>query len=705
VLCSIPSGTEQDIIGAILLAGIDEDNKCLEMIEKFGNKELLWYIIQRQTGYVYEADKSNAKELLAHIIFTAASQTISSSSMKEFANYISTMHSSFCFSLVHELMHSSNDAEFCELIRKVEIRFNLLNRFSKLDVGELVECDCFPCINECILTKYLSDIKDNVIKADDILSVVEKRRTLKWYDKVSYYFDGLLQIAKMQQFYQEHTGTFHMVEPLEVWKKYTSELYLMDTYYRQFHLAFGKSLKQSVSDIDDLYKSATETIEQLYQNWYLKELTAMWLNAADEHLAGTDVSRGILRQTNFYHDVVASEKQSVFVIISDALRYEVAMELAQTLEEKHRGKVTTSSMQGVFPTVTHYGMAALLPGKNKTVNDNNDVLVDGNKCATTEQRKAVLCANDENSTAIQFKDFIKMKKTERNEVIKGKKVVYIYHNTIDAIGDKAPTETEVFEACDDAISEISNLVQIIAGLRGSSKVVITADHGFLYTYSPLLESQKISKSDLKDVKEAGRRYVVGTDSTTSDLLIPVDMEINNEDKSLKGLAPRDVVRIKMSGGGENYVHGGVSLQEMVVPVVTFKNVRLDSKEFQDNKENYETKPVEIKLVNSKRVINNMIFSMYFLQTEPTGSNRSAAKYQVFFADSNGYKISDAKIVIADSTSDNAQDRQIRCNFSLKSQKYDKNDTYYLVIIDEDENEVEREEFEIDIAFAFEDFGF
>lgn len=700
VLCSIQSGTEQDIISAVLL-----DDKCLENIEKFGNVQLFWLLVQKQTGYIYEDDKNNVQSLLAHILFTAASQTMNNNVLKEFDNYISQMHSNFCYGLVHDIMHSGKEQEFCDLAKEIEVKFNLFNRFLKLDIEEIVECDCFPCINKCILTKYLTDINDNIIKADDIIGVVEKRRTLKWYDKVEYYFEGLLQIAKMQQFYQNYIDAFHLVDPIEVWKSYTTELYKMDTYYRQFHLAFGKSLKESVVDIDDLFKTAADVIENLYQQWYLKKLTGMWLNAADEHLAGTDIKTGIRRQTDFYKDFIAKEKQTIFVIVSDALRYEVAMELSEELETKHRGKARLNAIQGVFPTITEYGMAALLSGRKKYVIDNNKILIDGNKCDSTESRKAVLCATDENSTAVTYKDFIKMKKTERSEIIKGKKVVYIYHNAIDAIGDKASTENQVFEACENAISELSNLVQIISGLRGSSKVIITADHGFLYTYSPLLESQKISKVDFQDIKEAGRRYVVGSQETQSDLLVPVMMDINNEDNSLFGFAPRDIVRIKMSGGGENFVHGGVSLQELTVPVIEFKNVRLDSKDYQENKDLYETKPVEIKLVNSKRVINNFIFTMYFLQIEPISSNRSSAKYQVFFADSAGYKVSDVQYVIADKICENPQERQIRCTFNLKSQKYDKYSKYYLIIIDENENEIAREEFEIDIVFAIDDFGF
>lgn len=708
VLCGIESGNMQDIINAVLLNGLtDSENKCIEQITKFGNISLFWNLIQKSIGFIPNAEGNNLEDLEAYIVFSAASQTVNKSELKEFSQYLSERHSSFCYSIVHDLMWSEYADEMIGICKSIEYRFNLAKKFTKFDLNNLINCDAFPCINEVIITKYFNEIKDNIIKPDDIISVLEKRRVLKGYDTYSSYFDGLFYIAKMQQFYNEYAGQFHIAEVYKVWKEYTTKLYKMDTYYRKFHLSFGNALADTVgSDLDDLYKACADYVETLYQNWFLKELTAMWLNAADEYLAGKTELTNIIQQNDFYNQYVSKikEKTTAFVIVSDALRYEVGVELADTLEIKNRGIIELASMQSVFPSITKYGMAALLPGENKIVEENGDIYIDGLKCASTEQRNTVLCATDMNSVAIQYKDFLSMKKQERNELIKGKKVVYIYHNVIDAIGDKVVTETKVFEACNDAVQEISNLVQIIAGLRGSSQVIITSDHGFNYTYSPLNESQKITKSDLSDVKEAGRRYIIGTEKTESDLLVSVDMKINNSNNTLKGLASRDIVRIKIAGGGENFVHGGVSLQECVVPVVLFKNVRLDSKQYQENKETFDSEPVEISLLASTRKITNMIFSLYFFQKDPVGKGKISADYEVFFVDDYNNVISDKQRIIADKTSNEGQERQFRCNFNLKSMKYDNQQDYYLLIVNENGNEIDRIKFEIDILFA-DDFGF
>ncbi len=706
VLTSSEKNTAQSIIGKVLIDYFIYGKSAIENIEKFGNEAVFWTMIQKNTGYIKADIDNNFEELLSHIIFTASIQNMAQAVLKPFEKHISLNHSSFCYTLIHD-MTVTNENDAFELCKIIEDKYNLKSKFAKVDISNLVSCDIFPCIDEVILTKFFDEVNSNVIKSDNIVSTVEKRKVMSWYKDYENYYNGIFFIAKMQQFYHEHLDSFHLANAYDVFKSYTNDFYKMDSLYRQFHLAFSKSLISSYApDLDDLYKSSVDYIEQLYQNWYLKELTNLWFKVADTHLSGENIDCNIKKQIDFYDDFVLpiKEKRTVFVIISDALRYEVAVELCDNIAHKSRASVEISAMQSVFPSVTKYGMAALLPGSNKKVSD-GVITVDNLKCSSTDERKKVLCAHDENSTAVQYKDFIKMKKSDRSELIKGKKVVYIYHNTIDAIAEKPATQTKVFDACDDAISEITNLAGIIAGLRGSSEVIITSDHGFTYTYLPFKESQKISVTDLAGVKASGRRYIIGDESTNCDYLMNIDMQINDESKSLKGYSSLDIVRIKQSGDGENFVHGGMSLQECVVPVIKVKNVRLDSKKYQNNKEMFDTTPVEITLLSQNHKISNNIFSLYFFQKEPVGKNKKAQTYQLYFIDDFGNRISDIHKIIADKEDIEATNRQYRVNFCLKEHQFNRNDDYYLIIENENGEEISRIKYEIDIVFSAEDFGF
>ena len=165
------------------------------------------------------------------------------------------------------------------------------------------------------------------------------------------------------------------------------------------------------------------------------------------------------------------------------------------------------------------------------------------------------------------------------------------------------------------------------------------------------------------------------------------------------------IRIKIKGSSLNFVHGGISLQEMVVPVINYHFLRNDSKEYKRNKSKYDTKHVTVSLFSASHKISNMIFSLSFYQKEAVAANREAMTYQLYFMDSSGRVISDVSRIIADKTSDNIQERTFRCNFNLKSLKYSNTETYYLVIADEDGLQMSREEFQIDIAFAIDEFDF
>ena len=249
------------------------------------------------------------------------------------------------------------------------------------------------------------------------------------------------------------------------------------------------------------------------------------------------------------------------------------------------------------------------------------------------------------------------------------------------------------------------MVRIIVNEFGGTNILITSDHGFLYTYSPLTENNKVDKTSFNNMDvEYGRRYAIMQKGASPDYLMPV--KFMKGETEFVGFSPRENIRIKMNGSVLNFVHGGVSLQEMVVPVINYHHLRNDSMEYKRNKQKYDTKPVTIELLSASRKISNMIFSLNFYQKDAVGANRKAATYQIYFIDSNGKQISDVQKIIADKTTDNSVERTFRCTFNLKPLKYSNTENYYLVIADEQGIQIpQREEFQIDIAFAVDEFNF
>ena len=706
VLAGCSDRQPDQIIKAILCAGLDRDtNSIYQSFVTYGADKAFWVMVSQATGY-QEGDDGHLGHLVTHILLTAATRTMHQDLLAGLDGMISTPHQAYCYDFVSDWLHSDDKAQLYELARYAEAEARLSQRFAGLTVEDLADTECFPCIDECILTALMKEIRNQIIPVDKIRYAAEKRRTTAWYGRVSCYYEGLVKVANMQAFYLEHSAGFHTVDPQTVWKEYTSDYYRMDQSYRQFHLCFQRSLKESNPDLDDLFKSVTEQVEGLYTHWFLDGLGQNWTTACAENLEQYGHILEIPQQEDFYNTKIRPADNRIYVIVSDAFRYEVAAALAEDLQREMQCKVSLSSCEGLFPTVTKFGMAALLPHKKLSAvlreNGTLAVLADGQP-TDAGYRDGILKSTNPNSVALKYDDLIVLKREERQALVLGMDVVYIYHDAVDKASHTS--DSAVFTACDEAISQIKNMMKIIVNYFGGTNILVTADHGFIYTYSPLREDDKVDRTtpSHQDV-EVDRRYLIVQKGVRPDYLLPV--KFMDQASGFDAYAPRDYVRIKKRGGGLNFVHGGISLQEMVVPVLEFQYLRNSYKAYQRNRDKIDTKPVAISLLSANRKISNMIFSLNFYQKEAVGGNREAAQYLVYFVDANGEKISDVNKIIADKTSADGQERTFRCNFSLRSKQYSNRASYFLVIADESGLQPPvKEEFQIDIAFAVDDFQF
>ena len=701
VLCGLNGGTVQDLMLAVLSEGLEkEDNAALTAIEKFGNIDAFWQIVQKYTGYQNAEDRPLV-EFAVHILITALSQTMPIAALRGLERFVSDGAKAYCYQLVHEWQRGDKRDDLEKICRSVEEELRLTDRFDKTEISLLLKSDIFPSIDESILKRFFADICNRVFKPEAIIEAVENRRTAAWYELTADYIESLYYIAKMQEFHLAHIGSFNIVEPEKIWKLYTTAAYEMDSHYRHFHFFFAKTLKAPHAHLEDALKKCNEVVEGLYSEWFLKGLTESWTKAISSDLESIGYVSEINEQRDFYSRYVSpnmSKGSRIFVVISDALRYEVAAELSDELSRNTKGSAKLEAMQSVFPGITKFGMAALLPGKEISVNEKMDVFVDGRPTAGTAQRSAILAASNPESLAVTYKDILQMKQQERRDLVAGKEVVYIYHDTIDAIGDKRPTETKVFEACNDAINELTAIVKIIVNDLSGANIIITADHGFLYTYKPLEESQKISRQTFSgDILELGRRYALVTPETNADYLLPVKTDGMIGGVAMKAYAPQDTVRIKVQGGGENYVHGGISMQEMVVPVIVYKGIRPSSKKY------VEVQNPGLSLISESRKVSNLMFTLDFLQKQAVSDKVQPCSYTLRFIDEEGLAVSDFQTVIADKMSSNASERVFHVRFTLKQQQYKPNKIYRLVIAN-DTDVPEEVEFRIDIVFA-DDFGF
>ncbi len=704
-ICGQKDIRPENIIKAVLQSGLEGENALYQSICRYQADNAFWSMASQVTGY--QRAERNLALLAAHILITAATQTMATDYLAGLEEYIAPAYKAHCYALIAGWMHQDDGKQLFDVATYIENELCLPQRFMKLDVDDLVDTECFPCVDEIILTKLMTEITENhIINVGVIQNTVERRRTSPWFHSFGDFYTGILQVANMQAFFTANSEAgFHTVEPAKVWEKYTSSYYLMDTYYRQFHCAYSRILLTEHHDLEDLFKKVVGKVEGLYSGWFLGQLGENWGKACEADMEAYGYVPSVNQQKDFYKRKVANANAKTFVIISDGLRYEVAADLAAELERENHGKISLESCEAIFPAATHYGMAALLPHSKLTVEATGDklltVLADGVPTGSNYREKILKGANP-NSVAARYSDFAHWGKEERAAFSRGMDVIYIYHNVIDKMGHGS--ESEVFSVCQTAVDELKKLVRDIINDCNGTHILITADHGFLYTYAPLEADNKVGKGSFKDaIVECDRRYALVKHGAKPEHLMPVKFLDGEAD--YEGYAPKENIRI-MTAGSQNYVHGGISLQELVVPIITYHHVRANGAEYRNNTERYKTEPVEVELLSSGRKVSNMIFNLDFYQTEAVGGKREAATYKVYFTDDAGMPVSDVQRIIAARTNENITARQYRITFNLKPIKYSPLATYSLIIENESGKAMPQKiPFQIDIAFAIDDFDF
>jgi hypothetical protein len=163
-------------------------------------------------------------------------------------------------------------------------------------------------------------------------------------------------------------------------------------------------------------------------------------------------------------------------------------------------------------------------------------------------------------------------KTEGRALMRDHDIVYIYHNTIDAVGDSAKTEVQTFDAVQRCFEELLGILKRIAAVNATN-MVLTADHGFLFQQEDVLDGDMLTLPPASEWTFRNRRFSFGNGiQPTSGVKI---FEAGN--LGLQGnwtaAFPLSLRRFPLQGSGKRYVHGGIALQEIVIPVLRIHKAR------------------------------------------------------------------------------------------------------------------------------------
>ncbi len=451
------------------------------------------------------------------------------------------------------------------LAKRASQDLNYATSIEDADFRDLVQIDLFEEADKKIISDLARAVAEQTVSAREVTDVVRARQRSVWIDDYRQLYSAIGSAAQL--LHALDSIDFGMTSFDDALARYQHEWFRIDQLYRQFTHAY-----RSIEGPSPL-TPVREVVEKRYTNAYVYQLGNAWQQKVDE---ADEWRSAVLRsQRYFYRDYIEGlvrEDKKAVVIISDALRYEVADELASRVRREDRFDAELDALLGVLPSYTQLGMAALLPHHTlKHSADAKIVLADDQPTNGTGPRSKVLESVE--GTAIQAEDFKALSPQERRDLFKSHKVLYVYHDVIDATGDKPGTERRVFEAAEQALSDLVDLVKKAANANATN-IFITADHGFLFQDEALPEQFFLSeKPQGDDILVTNRRYVLGRGLKVDQAFTTFTSVQVQLDSDIEVQIPKSIQRLKLAGGGSRFVHGGATLQEVVVPVLSVNKKR------------------------------------------------------------------------------------------------------------------------------------
>ncbi len=543
---------------------------------------------------------------------------------------------------------------------------NIQQDLSKRELEDLIDIDLFKVIDQQIITLLISQVVKRTINQEEVKKIIWLRGQKHWFNHFKDIYEaiyyGSLFLSQMLILDPSPQSLADGVN------KYQNTWYLLDFYYRKF-IFHAKACNEVT-----LLKHLSDKVENLYTNNYLLKVNDAWQPFIDKCQKW-----GIppyLSQSDFFERFVQSflqNKNKVAVVISDALRFEVGEELKERIVSEDRYQAELEPMIAQLPSYTQLGMAALLPHHTLTLTQDNQVEVDGQSTQGIENRSKVLDQFIKGSAAaLHSTKFMEMNHEESRQLVKDNQVIYIYHNQIDAIGDKNETEGQVFDAAEKALQD---LVEITKKLTNANinNLIITSDHGFIYQNQPITESDfSIAEPAGGEILVHNRRFLIGKD------LIPTNSVklFHSSDLGLGGdltiLFPKSINRLRQKGSGSRYVHGGISLQEVIIPVIKISKKRVSD---------IDKVNVEI-ITSSSTIITSGQILVKFFQKEPVTAKVKGRSFKIGIYTQDNLPISDEHVQDFNLKSQEARDREVSLRFVL-SHKADSvnNQIVYLKIFE------------------------
>ena len=503
------------------------------------------------------------------------------------------------------------------------------------------EALCLPII-KTLLEKKIETEPDGVINRIEDLFLKHNDHGV-----MAQVMDYALLVAR---FYQKtlSLGSLTLNTPDEYVVRYQEDYYVVDQLYRQ-----AEELYYKIGPSSELFTTIQQTKSNLDQNYakLSNRMNLEWTRCIKD--AGGMKEVHLLRQHDFYDERIKPIQKKVVVIVSDALRYEVAQELIGELA-KSRHVATLKPALAMLPTETKYCKPSLLPHNELKLygqGDKQDMAVDNHILDTTEKRSDQLQRYRDGAICVPFETVAEYNLDKNREIFKHS-LVYIFHDVIDKTGHDGNAK-QVTQACREAITELGTMIPRIHASYNVTEVYVTSDHGFLFNDIVFAEKDK-HKIEEEPIERSSRYYLTHSDKEVNGVIkFPLDEVsgmVNGGDVYVA--VPQGTNRLAAPSGGYMFTHGGAAMQEIIIPVITSRQERGDNKQ-----------PVGVMILDRKLSMQASRLRFKLLQTEAVSMDMKERIVSVALYH-NDEAVTPVKTIALDKTDPSLDNRKIQVDLTL-----------------------------------------
>ena len=500
---------------------------------------------------------------------------------------------------------------------------------------------CLPIIQTLLEKKVETEPEIVINRIEDLLIKHNDHGTM------AQVMDYSLLIARL---YQKalSLGSLTLNTPDEYVMRYQEDYYVVDQLYRQ-----AEELYFKIDPSCELFATIQQTKNNLDQNYakLCNRMNLEWTRCIKD--AGGMSQVHLLRQYDFYDERIKPIQKKVVVIVSDALRYEVAQELIGELA-RSRHVATLKPALAMLPTETKYCKPSLLPHNELKLygqGEKQDMAVDNHILDTTEKRSDHLQRYRDGAICVPFETVAEYNQDKNREIFKHS-LVYIFHDVIDKTGHDGNAK-QVTQACREAITELSTMIPKIHASYNVTEVYVTSDHGFLFNDIVFAEKDK-HKITEETLERSSRYYLTNSDKEVNGIikfpLGEVSGMVNGGDVFVA--VPQGTNRLAAPSGGYMFTHGGASMQEIIIPIITSRQERADNKQ-----------PVGVMVLDRKLSMQASRLRFKLLQTEAVSMDMKERIVRVALY-YNDEAVTPIKNIVLDKTDPSLDNRKIQVDLTL-----------------------------------------